>query len=100
MADFQNRVPDNVPGKFYVDESCIYCDLCRETAPMVFREMKVHGWASVFHQPSTAEELRLVHEAVEGCPTESIGSDGDQHDWQSGHTETTTKKWWRFWQRH
>jgi hypothetical protein len=45
----------------------------------VFREHKGRGWANVFHQPETPEELALVREAVEGCPTGSIGSDGDTY---------------------
>ena len=109
MADFKDRVPHNVRGKFYVDDTCIYCDLCRETAPTVFREENEFGWASVFRQPVTAEELQLTLEAVEGCPTESIGTDGDQFDWDaipSRPVPTSSesllsapphKPWWRFW---
>ena len=33
MADVENKYPENVNGKFYVDDQCIDCDLCRETAP-------------------------------------------------------------------
>ena len=33
MADRMDKVPENVPGRFYVDATCIDCDLCRETAP-------------------------------------------------------------------
>jgi ferredoxin len=36
MADIANRYSENVPGKFYVDDQCIDCDLCRETAPANF----------------------------------------------------------------
>jgi ferredoxin len=78
MASLQYRVEQNVAGKFYVDRSCIYCGLCDETAPTVFREYKEWGWAYVYNQPSTPEELRLVKEAAEGCPSGSIGMDGDQ----------------------
>ena len=86
MADFRSRVPQSVQGKYYVDETCIYCDLCRATAPTVFRYEKESGWASVFHQPVTPEELRLAIEAIEGCPTASIGDDGEQHDWSTSIT--------------
>jgi ferredoxin len=78
MASIEARVPENTIGKFYVDRSCIYCGLCDATAPMVFRECNAQGWAFVFHQPTTPEELRLAQEAVEGCPTLSIGTDGDR----------------------
>ena len=37
MADAANKYPENVPGKFYVDDQCIDCDLCRETAPANFK---------------------------------------------------------------
>jgi ferredoxin len=37
MADAANKYPENVEGKFYVDDQCIDCDLCRETAPANFR---------------------------------------------------------------
>ena len=102
MAKFEDRVAQNVPGKFYVDWSCIYCGLCDETAPTVFREHNERGWAFVFHQPTTPDELLRVQEAVEGCPTESIGADGDQHDWSSPTTQTEpaitqSRPWWRFW---
>lgn len=88
MAKFQDRVAQNVRGKFYVEWSCIYCDFCVEIAPTVFQEHKERGWAFVFHQPTTPDELRRAQEAVESCPTESIGSDGDQHDWSSPMTQT------------
>jgi 4Fe-4S single cluster domain of Ferredoxin I len=39
MADVANKYPENAPGKFYVDEQCIDCDLCRETAPANFNAM-------------------------------------------------------------
>ncbi len=36
MADPSNKILENVPGRFYVDATCIDCDLCRETAPRNF----------------------------------------------------------------
>ena len=83
MANFLHRFPNGVPGRFYVDDSCIYCALCVETAPTVFRYEAEYGWALVFHQPTTEEELHLTLEAVEGCPDGSIGTDGDCHDWEA-----------------
>ena len=78
MADISSRIPQNASGKFYVDDTCIYCDLCVEIAPTVYAEHKESGNAYVLRQPQTPEETRLAMEAVEGCPTESIGTDGDQ----------------------
>ena len=36
MALVERRRAENVPGDFYVDSSCIDCDLCRQIAPEVF----------------------------------------------------------------
>ena len=36
MADVESKFEDNTPGKFYVDEECIDCDLCREISPTMF----------------------------------------------------------------
>ena len=33
MANFNKRVPENVPGEFFVDFTCIDCDTCRQLAP-------------------------------------------------------------------
>ncbi|HEX5219649.1 MAG TPA: ferredoxin [Verrucomicrobiae bacterium] len=77
MADKRLRHPENVPGKYYVDESCIDCDLCRNTAPQFFKRFDEGGYTIVHRQPQSPEELALAREALEGCPTESIGNDGD-----------------------
>jgi ferredoxin len=76
MADAANKYPENVPGKFYVDDQCIDCDLCRETAPANFKRNDDGGHSYVFKQPENEEEERLSREAMEGCPVEAIGDDG------------------------
>jgi hypothetical protein len=38
MANPKKRVPENVPGDFFVDSTCIDCDACRQIAPSVFGE--------------------------------------------------------------
>ncbi|MGA2137894.1 MAG: ferredoxin [Verrucomicrobiia bacterium] len=78
MAVFANRYSDNVPGKFYVDDQCIDCDLCRETAPDNFTRNEDGGYSYVFKQPVTPDEEALCKEAMEGCPVEAIGNDGVQ----------------------
>ena len=78
MADVTNRYPDNVPGKFYVDDQCIDCDLCRETAPDNFTRNEDGGYSFVFKQPISTEEDALCKEAMEGCPVEAIGCNGDR----------------------
>ena len=76
MAVFENRYSDNVPGKFYVDDQCIDCDLCRETAPDNFTRNEDGGYSYVYKQPTSPDEEALCKEAMEGCPVEAIGSDG------------------------
>jgi len=76
MAKLALRLPENVPGDFYVDSSCIDCDACRQIAPAVFRD---HGeQTSVFHQPETEDETRRALMALVACPTASIGTTGRQ----------------------
>jgi glyoxylase-like metal-dependent hydrolase (beta-lactamase superfamily II)/ferredoxin len=72
MANPAKRLKENVPGDFYVDDTCIDCDACRQIAPTVFRD---HGdQSSVFQQPEQAEEVRRALMAVVACPTSSIGT--------------------------
>ena len=76
MADRANRVPENAPGKFYVDWQCIDCDVCRVTAPANFQRSDVNPYSYVFRQPSSREEEAQCEEAMDCCPVEAIGSDG------------------------
>ena len=76
MADVANKYSENVEGKFYVDDQCIDCDLCRETAPANFKRNDDGGHSFVYKQPESPEEETLCKEAMEGCPVEAIGSDG------------------------
>jgi glyoxylase-like metal-dependent hydrolase (beta-lactamase superfamily II)/ferredoxin len=72
MAKLAQRLPENVPGDFYVDSSCIDCDACRQIAPTVFRD---HGeQSSIYHQPATDEEVRRALMSLVACPTASIGT--------------------------
>jgi ferredoxin len=76
MADTANRYPENIAGAYYVDNQCIDCDLCRETAPNSFKRNDDGGYSFVYNQPTTPEEQKLAKEAMEGCPVEAIGSNG------------------------
>ena len=77
MAEKDNLVPENVPGKFFVDFNCIDCDACRETAPDSFKRDDENGYSFVYRQPETEEEELLARDALEGCPVEAIGDDGE-----------------------
>jgi ferredoxin len=76
MANLADMVPENVKGQYYVDRSCIYCELCAEIAPNHFKEINEMGWAAVFKQPENPKEEKNCREAKECCPTESIGRNG------------------------
>ena len=76
MAELENKYPENVGGKFYVDDQCIDCDLCRETAPDNFTRSEEGGYSYVKGQPENDEQGELCKEAMEGCPVEAIGEDG------------------------
>jgi len=76
MANKRDRYPQNVRGKYYVDNQCIDCDLCRENAPNNFDRNADGGHSYVFKQPKTANELKQCRDAKEGCPVEAIGNDG------------------------
>jgi glyoxylase-like metal-dependent hydrolase (beta-lactamase superfamily II)/ferredoxin len=77
MADLRKILIGNAPGEFFVDSSCIDCDLCRQVAPGIFRE---EGDVSVVaRQPVTSEEVRRAEMALITCPTASIGTTA-KHD--------------------
>lgn len=78
MADKEDKNEENVGGTFYVDSQCIDCDLCRETAPNNFTRADDEGYSYVFKQPENDEEIEQSREAMEGCPVEAIGEDGDK----------------------
>lgn len=77
MADPTTKHPDNVPGKYYVDQSCSFCTVCIDEAPDNIRASDGEDHAIVFKQPSNPEEEEAMRAAMEGCPTESIGDNGE-----------------------
>lgn len=72
MANVKRSLPGNVPGEFFVDDTCIDCDLCRQIAPGVFRDEA--DQSVVFHQPASSEERQRAMMALVTCPTGSIGT--------------------------
>lgn len=78
MADRTDKVESNVSGKYYVDSNCIDCDVCRETAPENFMANEDEGYSYVFKQPENEEEEAQCQEAMESCPVEAIGDDGEE----------------------
>jgi ferredoxin len=76
MAEQTQKVPANVPGRFYVDATCIDCDLCRETAPENFTRNDAEGHSFVYVQPEGPAQEAACRAALEECPVEAIGDDG------------------------
>lgn len=77
MANKDERHPDNAGGRFYVDTQCIDCDVCRVTAPSNFTRQEEKGYSYVSKQPETPEEESQCKEALDSCPVEAIGDDGE-----------------------
>lgn len=77
MADKSKKFPDNVPGRFYVDKECIACDACVLAAPDHFKMHDEDGHAFVSKQPANETEESMCKEAMEGCPVEAIGNNGE-----------------------
>jgi glyoxylase-like metal-dependent hydrolase (beta-lactamase superfamily II)/ferredoxin len=73
MASLAERLPQNAPGEFFVDRTCIDCDTCRYVAPSVYAEL-AEGYSYVQRQPATDEEIRRAQMALLACPTGSIGT--------------------------
>src|SRR5579872_6648123 len=72
MADFKKRLDENIGGLFFVDNTCIDCDTCRQLAPETFSESG--NYATVYHQPENDFQLRKATQALLSCPTGSIGT--------------------------
>jgi glyoxylase-like metal-dependent hydrolase (beta-lactamase superfamily II)/ferredoxin len=72
MANSNHAYAENVPGNFFVDDTCIDCDLCRQIAPSVFEEGSDHSF--VHHQPASTAETHRAAMALVACPTGSIGT--------------------------
>lgn len=79
MADRRRAVPENVPGDWFVDATCIDCGICRWVAPDTFGDAE--DTAYVFAQPGDVESAAR---AAVACPVGSIGG-------PSEHVRVATK---------
>lgn len=76
MAKREARRAENVAGDFFVDDSCIDCDLCRAITPDVYA--RVGEMSAVVQQPRTPDETHEALKALVTCPTASIGTTSRQ----------------------
>ena len=73
MARLAQRLPENVAGELFVDDSCIACDTCRRLAPAVFGGGE-DDTAFVARQPASEESQRRAFMALVACPVSAIGT--------------------------
>lgn len=78
MANKDKKFPDNIPGRYFVDKECIACDACILAAPDHFKMHEEDGHAFVVKQPANEAEEAQCKEALEGCPVEAIGNNGEE----------------------
>jgi len=72
MANRAQSLPENAPGSFFVDPTCIDCDTCRQIAPRTFGETGEYSFVQL--QPRDAADTRAALRALVACPTGSIGT--------------------------
>src|SRR5262245_44896450 len=77
MANPARAVPENVPGPFFVDTTCIDCDTCRQLAPETFGDQGDFSFVQL--QPRDHAQTRAALRALVACPTGSIGTE-DKHE--------------------
>jgi len=71
MADRKKVLQINAEGEFFVDSTCISCDLCRQIAPEVFADSGRYSY--VRSQPRDKIERRKAIRAMICCPVGAIG---------------------------
>ncbi|HCV42367.1 MAG TPA: ferredoxin [Bacteroidetes bacterium] len=72
MEKARVKLPNNVPGRYYVSEKCDGCAYCAGVAPENFGFDKPSNTYFIGRQPDTDEEIELVLEAMEDCPVDAI----------------------------
>lgn len=73
MADYSKKLPLNVGNGFYVDETCIDCEVCREIAAANFKRDDKSRKSYVYSQPDNPADVAACQAALEECPVEAIG---------------------------
>jgi glyoxylase-like metal-dependent hydrolase (beta-lactamase superfamily II)/ferredoxin len=68
------RLAENAPGPFFVDETCIDCDTCRQLAPDTFARSVSRGLSYVAQQPGVPAARGRASLALVACPSGSIGT--------------------------
>jgi glyoxylase-like metal-dependent hydrolase (beta-lactamase superfamily II)/ferredoxin len=74
VARLAHRLAENAPGAFFVDDSCIDCDACRQLAPATFARSGRREQSYVAAQPVAGDGETRALMAIVACPTASIGT--------------------------
>lgn len=83
MAQVSRKLAGNATGDFYVDDTCIDCDTCRQIAPDIFERSAAVAASIVRRQPEDASSALRASMALVSCPTASIGSGDKNHTRQA-----------------
>lgn len=70
QAPFKKPSRHNVEGNFYVDQSCIDCDVCRWMCPSVYTRKGLKS--AVTKQPASDDEKLSALAAMIACPVGAI----------------------------
>jgi glyoxylase-like metal-dependent hydrolase (beta-lactamase superfamily II) len=73
MADRSRTHPRNASGPWFVDTTCIDCDVCREHAPEIFG--RADGTTCVRRPPESPDEVRRAWLGLVACPVACIGAE-------------------------
>jgi ferredoxin len=79
MADNTHKLPENVPGPWYVDDTCTPCRVCLDV-PLAENFLKYNddeSYVYFYKQPEGDEEVNAAAETMAICPQNSIGNDGE-----------------------
>ena len=77
MADSTHKVAENVPGPWYVDDTCTPCRVCLDV-PLAENFLKYNDdetYVYFYKQPEGAGEQEAANEAMAICPQAAIGMD-------------------------
>jgi ferredoxin len=64
MADNTHNLPENVPGPWYVDDTCTPCRVCLDEAPQLLKDNDDETYVYFFKQAAAGELRRGARPAI------------------------------------
>jgi ferredoxin len=77
MNQTGKKLEENVPGKYYVTDTCDGCGLCFSVALLNFMYSNDSSYYYVIQQPADEREEADILEAISVCPMDCIHDDGE-----------------------